>query len=141
MATMTTSYDARTAVRRTTMLRRMLAGAATFDLAGGIFCFAAATDLGGWLSIPRGFVEATGALFLAASVAGFVTLRREPLRVGAIVAANELFALWCVLMLATSGPNALGIVLLAVATASSAGTGIGELLLARQREGGRVPLG
>jgi hypothetical protein len=74
----------------------------------------------------------TGAIFLVAAATGGLSLRREPLRVGWIVGANEVFALWCVLMLAVDGPNSLGVALLAVAALSSAGTGAAELALARR---------
>ena len=133
MATMTTSYAAPPAPARTSMLRRMIAGAAAFDAVGGVFCLVAASDLARWLSIPRAASFVTGAAFLVAAAAGGVTLRREPLDVRWIVAANEIFAVWCLVMLAVDGPNGLGVALLSVATASSAGTGAAELLLARPR--------
>src|SRR4051794_22008102 len=126
MATLTTSYDAPATGTRTSMLRRMLAGAAAFDTAGGIFCLAAASDIARWLSITPGAVYGTGAVFLVAGAAGALTLRREPLRVSWIVGANELFALWCLLILAADGPNALGVALLSVATVTSAITGAAE---------------
>ncbi|MBV9292448.1 MAG: hypothetical protein JO222_08355 [Frankiales bacterium] len=133
MATLTTSYDAPAAESRTSMLRRLLTGAAALDVGGGIFCFAAAGELARWLSIPREGVYVTGALFLLAAAAGALTLRRNPLKVAWIVGANELFALWCVVMLAVDHPNTLGAVLLVIATVSSAGTGAAELALARRR--------
>ncbi|MFL6239274.1 MAG: hypothetical protein ACJ735_07295 [Actinomycetes bacterium] len=133
MTTMTTSYEASTVGPRTSMLRRMLAGAAVFDAVGGVFCLAAADELARWLSIPRGAAYVTGAVFLIAAAAGGLSLRRESLKVTWIVATNELFALWCVLMLAIDSPNALGVALLLVAALSSAGTGVAELLLARRR--------
>jgi hypothetical protein len=133
MTALTTSYDATVGESRTSLLRRMLAGAAVFDGLGGVFCFAAATVVASWLSIPRGAVYATGALFLVAAAAGGRTLRRNPLNVAWIVAANELFAAWCLFMLVTDSPNALGAALLSIATASSAGTGVVEHLLATRR--------
>src|SRR4051794_40362985 len=133
MATLTTSYDAPAAGGRTSMLRRMLSGAAAFDAAGGIFCLAAASDIARWLSIATGAVYGTGAVFLVAAAAGGLTLRREPLNVTWIVGANELFAVWCLLVLAADGPNALGVALLCAATVSSALTGAAELVLARRR--------
>jgi hypothetical protein len=132
MATMTTSYDARTTTPRASTLRRMLSGAAVFDATGGVFCLVAAGNLARWLSIPRSAGYVTGAVFLIAAAAGGLTVRREPLRVAWIVGANELFALWCVLMLAIDGPNTLGVALLSVAALSSSGTGVAELLLARR---------
>ena len=132
MATMTTPYEAAAVRQHKPLLRRMLAGAAVFDAAGGALCLAAAGDVARWLSIPRGAAYVTGALFLAAAAAGGLTLRRDPLRVGWVAAANEVFALWCVLMLALDSPNAWGVALLVVATASSAGTGAAEVLLARR---------
>lgn len=133
MTALTTSYDVPATSRREPALRRMLAGAAAFDAAGGVFCLAAAAELARWLSIPRGAVYATGALFVAAAAAGAVTRRRSPLKLGWIIGANELFALWCLLLLVLAGPNALGTALLLVATLSSAGTGAAQLLLARRR--------
>jgi hypothetical protein len=50
-----------------------------------------------------------------------------------IVASNELFAVWCVLMVALANPSRLGVALFSVATLSSGGTGLAQLLLARQR--------
>src|SRR5581483_5572071 len=133
MATLTTSYDAPTAESRTSMLRRMLTGAAALDVSGGIFCFAAANDLARWLSIPRDAVYVTGALFFVAAAAGLLTLRRNPTKVAWIVGADEAFAMWCVFMLAVDHPNTLGAVLLVIATLSSAGTGAAEFALARRR--------
>jgi len=132
MATLTTSYSRTAAEPRTHMLRRMLAGAAAFDAVGGVFCLAAAADLARWLSIPRDAAYVTGALFLLAAAVGGLALRRDRLTVTWIVGANELFALWCVVMLAADAPNAVGVVLLVTAALSSAGTGVAELLLARR---------
>lgn len=136
MSTLTTSSAApstqRKAHTKTSILRRILAGAATFDAVGGAVCFALAGDLARWLSIPRTDVYVTGALFLAAAAAGGFTLRREPLRLAWIVSANELFAVWCLVMLLDAGPNSLGVALLAIATLSSAGAGAGELVMARR---------
>lgn len=131
MATLTTSYDAPAGASRLPQLRRMLSGATVFDAAGGVFCLAVAADLARWLSIPRASAYVTGALFLGAAAAGALTLRRDPTRVALIVAANEVFALWCLLVLALDSPNALGTAMLAVATASSAGTGAAEAYLGR----------
>ena len=133
MTTVTTTYDTRTAASRTSMLRRMLAGAAAFDAAGGVFCLIAASDLARWLSIPRSAGYVTGAVFLVAAATGALALRREPLDVKWIAGANELFALWCLIVLAADSPNALGVAVLAVAALSSAGTGAGELMLGRRR--------
>lgn len=132
MSTVTTPYQ-RTVASRPAPLRQMLAGAAVFDAAGGVFCLAAAHQLAGWLSVPRSATYVTGALFLAAAAVGALTLRGEPVRVGGIVAANEVFALWCVVMLAADTPSTLGSVLLVVAALSSAATGFGELMIARRR--------
>ena len=132
MATMTASNVAPVTPSRLSMLRRMVAGAAAFDAAGGVFCFAAAAELARWLSIPRSAAYVTGAIFIAAAAAGGLTLRREPFRVARIVAANELFAAWCLLMLAIDDPNSLGMAMLGVAALSSAGTGAAEALLARR---------
>jgi hypothetical protein len=132
MTTITTRIDSAAVTTRTSRLRQMLAGAAVFDAAGGAFCLAVASDLARWLSIPRAAAYVTGAIFLVAAATGGLSLRREPLRVGWIVGTNEVFALWCVLMLAVDGPNSLGVALLAVAALSSAGTGAAELALARR---------
>jgi hypothetical protein len=132
MTTITTRIDSAAVTTRTSRLRQMLAGAAVFDAAGGVFCLAVASDLARWLSIPRAAAYVTGAIFLVAAATGGLSLRREPLRVGWIVGTNEVFALWCVLMLAVDGPNSLGVALLAVAALSSAGTGAAELALARR---------
>ena len=132
MATLTTSFEDTTDAPRVSMLRRMLAGAAVFDAAGGVFCLVAATDLARWLSIPRSAAYVTGAVFLAAAAAGGLTLRRRPLNVAWIAAANELFAVWCVLVLALDDPNTAGVALLSVAALTSAGTGAAELLIARR---------
>lgn len=131
----TTAYavESATTTQRTSRLRQMLTGAAAFDAAGGIFCLVASTALARWLSIPRSAVFVTGAVFLAAAAAGAFTVRRSPLAASWIVAANEVFALWCVLVLATDSPNAPGKVLLAIAAAVSAGTGVTELVLTRRR--------
>ena len=133
MTTVTTSYDARTAAPRVSMLRRMVAGAAAFDAVGGVFSIVAASELARWLSVPRGSIYTIGALFLVAAGAGVLAVRREPFTVTWIVAANELFAVWCLVVLATDGPNALGAALLGVAAASSAGTGVAEHLIGRRR--------
>jgi hypothetical protein len=110
----------------------MVGGAAVLDATGGVFCFAAARELAGWMSVPRGAVYVTGALFLVAAGTGVATLRREPVKTAAIVAVNEVFAVWCVVMLAADAPNRLGSVLLLLATLSSAGTGALEALASRR---------
>lgn len=133
MATPISSQLVPASAPRTSVLRRMLAGAAAFDATGGIFCLVASSDVARWLSIPHDAVYVTGAIFLAAAAVGTLTLRREPVDVTWIVGANEVFALWCVLVLAVDSPNARGASLLGAAALSSAGTGAGLLLLARPR--------
>lgn len=133
MTTMTTDYAPAAATGRRPLLRRLLGAAAVFDALGGAVCLVAAGPIGGWLSIPRAPVYGTGAAFALAAVAGAWTLRRDVSRVGGIVAANELFALWCLLVVLLDGPNAAGVVLLLLSVLSSAGTGAAELYLARRR--------
>ena len=133
MTTLATSYHAPATAHRLSALRRMLAGAAVFDAAGGVFCLAFASNIARWLSIPRGDAYTIGGLFLVAAVAGALTVRRDPINVGWVAAANEAFALWCLLVLVLGGPNALGAALLVIATLSSAGTGAAEIMLGRAR--------
>jgi hypothetical protein len=111
-------------------LKRVITGAAVFDGAMGIACLAAAGTFGDWLSIPTGAVRATGGVFLVAAVAGAWTLRRRPADVRAIVGANAVFALWCLLLLAADGPNAVGASLLVVSVLASAATAVLEHRLA-----------
>jgi hypothetical protein len=133
MTTLTTPYDASATGRRVPGLRRMLAGAAVFDAAGGIFCLAGAGELARWLSISRGAGYATAVAFLAASAAGALALRRDATTVAPVVVANEVFAAWCLLLLAVDSPNAVGVALLTVAAVTSAATGAAEMWLARRR--------
>ena len=131
MTTATTPYSP-AVPQRSSKLRQMLTGAAAFDGAGGIFCIAAAGSLADWLSVPRAAAYVTGVIFLVATGVGAMTVRRDPLKVGWIVAANELFALWCVLVLAMDDPSSLGVALFVIATVSSAATGLAELRMARR---------
>ena len=76
-------------------------------------------------------VRVTGGVFLLAALAGAITLRRPRMDVRLIAGANLLFALWCLVMLGLDSPNALGVVLLLGAAATSAGTAVAEHRLAR----------
>lgn len=133
MTTAPTTYGDSTSTRRATtdQLQRVLTGAAAFDGTMGVACLAAAGTFGDWLSIPTGVVRATGVVFLVAALAGAWTLRRKPSDVRAIAAANIVFAVWCLLVLATDSPNAIGAALLAVSVVASAGTAVLERRLAR----------
>src|SRR3954451_18199692 len=113
--TTATSYDQvtdRSPDRRRT-LRTIVAGAMPFDGVMGIACLAAAGKFGDWLSISAGTVRATGAVFLVAAAAGAFVLARGVKDVRPIVAANALFAAWCLAALGFAGPNAVGAALLA----------------------------
>jgi hypothetical protein len=116
-----------------TTLRRLIAGAAPFDAVMGVACLAAAAQFGDWLSIGTGAVRGTGAVFLGAAAVGAWTLRRPKIDARPIVTANAVFALWCLLLLALDGPNALGAVLLVVSAVASAGTALAESRLAARR--------
>jgi hypothetical protein len=108
----------------------VVAGAAGFDAAMGVACLAAAGSFGGWLSIPVVAVRTTGVVFLAAAAAGAWTARRSAADVRVIVAANAVFALWCLVVLAADGPNVLGTVLLSASVLASAATAVLERRLA-----------
>jgi hypothetical protein len=128
----TTYGDTRaTAGPRPALLRRVITGAAGFDGVMGVACLAAATTFSDWLSIPVAAVRVTGGVFLVAAVTGAWTARRSSVDVRAIVAANAVFALWCLLVLAIDGPNALGIALLVGSVLASAATAVLEHRLAR----------
>lgn len=128
-----TTYDGRTTARATRpgTLKRVVTGAAAFDAGMGVACLAAASAFGSWLSIPVTAVRATGAVFLLAAVTGAWTARRDAVDARPIVAANSVFAVWCLLLLAEDGPNALGVALLVVSVLASAGTAVLEHRLAR----------
>jgi hypothetical protein len=133
MAAVTTSYDspADTRARWHRALRPILAGAAAFDAAMGIFCLVDADRVGGWLSISSGAVRSIGVVFLIAAVAGVETLVMPRLGIRWIVGANLLFAAWCLGAIVLDGPDAVGAAVLAVAAASSAGTAYLEARLSR----------
>jgi hypothetical protein len=132
MAAVTTSYD-RPAIRAHwhPSLRRIVSGAAVFDAGMGIFCLLDAGRVGGWLSISSGATREIGVVFLVAAVAGVETVVMPRLGIRWIVAANLLFAAWCLGAIALDGPDAIGAAVLAVAAASSAGTAFLEHRLAR----------
>ena len=113
-------------------LKQVVTGAAAFDAGMGIACLAAAGTFAGWLSIPVGVVRATGGVFLAAAVIGAWTARRGAADVRPIVGANVVFAVWCLLVLATDSPNAVGTALLAVSVLASGATAVLERRLARR---------
>ena len=116
---------------RSSVLRRLIAGAAPFDGLMGIACLVAADRFGNWLSVSGAAVRTTGAVFLLAAVTGAWTLRRDVADVRAIVAANAAFAIWCLVVLGIDGPHALGATLLVVSAVASAGTAVAEHRLAR----------
>jgi len=133
MTTAETTYrDTTTTGTRRDLLRRVIAGAAPFDGVMGIACLVGASTFGSWLSVSAGAVRTTGAVFLAAGVVGAWTLRRQQLDVRPIVAANAVFAIWCLLVLALDGPNAVGAALLIVSAVASGGTAVAEHRLARR---------
>ena len=130
-ATSTTYGDTTAAARlKEGLLTRVVAGAAAFDAAMGIACLAAAGPFDGWLSIPVVAVRTTGVVFLMAAAAGGWTARRGARDVRPVVAANAVFALWCLVVLAADGPNLLGAVLLSVSVLASAATAVLERRLA-----------
>ena len=108
----------------------MVTGAAVFDGVMGVACLAAASNFGRWLGLGAAPVRVTGGVFLLAALAGVVTLRRSSIDVRLIAGANLLFAAWCLVMLGVDSPNALGVVLLLGAAATSAGTAALEHRLA-----------
>ena len=101
-----------------------------FDGVMGVACLAAASEFGRWLAIGAAPVRVTGVVFLVAALAGVITLRRSRMDVRLIAGANLIFAAWCLVMLAVDSPNALGVVLLLGAAATSAGTAALEFRLA-----------
>jgi hypothetical protein len=131
--TATTSYDEVTAPRtdRRKLLRKVIAGAAPFDGVMGVACLAAAGRFGDWLSISAGTVRATGVVFLVAAAAGAAVLARGGRDVRLIVAANALFAAWCLAVIGADDPNAIGTALLAVSAIASGGTALVEHRLSR----------
>lgn len=129
----TTYGDAHSTTRAPAgLLKRVLTGAAAFDAGMGIACLAVAGTFGDWLSVSAGVVRATGGVFLVAAAAGVWTARRTSADVRAIVAANAIFSVWCLLVLATDGPNAIGAALLVVSAIVSAATALLEHRLARR---------
>jgi hypothetical protein len=128
-----TTYDSRTPTPATRpgLRKRIVTGAAAFDAGMGFACLAAAGAFGDRLSIPVAAVRATGVVFLLAAVTGAWTARRDAADVRPVVVANSVFALWCLVLLAEAGPNALGAVLLVVSALASTGTAVLEQRLAR----------
>lgn len=136
MTTDTVTYDdTRLGARpsRPPMLQRMVTGAAAFDGAMGVACLVAATDFSRWLSISADAVRGTGGVFLVAAVAGAVAAARSVRDVRWIAAANAVFGLWCLGLVAFARPNALGYVLLAGAAVTSGLTAVAELRLGRAK--------
>jgi hypothetical protein len=133
MTTATTAYDERLVApdRRRRTLRRIIAGAAPFDGAMGVFCLAAATQVASWLSVSTTSVRVTGVVFLVAAAEGVVTLARSVRDVRWIVAANGLFAATCLGVLAFDHPDVLGGVLLAGGAVCSGATAVAEHRLGR----------
>lgn len=133
MTTAPTTYDDRTtaALTRPGLLKRVVTGAAAFDAALGVACLAAAGAFGSWLSIPVTAVRATGAVFLLAAVTGAWTASRDAAQARPIIAANTVFSLWCVLLLAADSPNASGAVILVISALAGAVTATVEHRLSR----------
>jgi hypothetical protein len=133
MAAVTTSYDDTVTTRsaRHPMLRPVLAGAAAFDAAMGVWCLVDADRFAGWLSISTGAVRAIAVVFLVAAVTGAETLLMPRLGTRWIIGANLLFALWCLGAIAFDGPGGIGATVLAIAAVSSAGTACLERRLSR----------
>lgn len=129
MTTMTRTYDATGAMAPRGVLRPMVAGAAGFDTALGVFCLSAASKIGGWLSVSTADVRVAGGLALLAAAVGAITALRSAKDARAIAGANVVFALWALAMLSGS-PNALGVVLLVGAALTAAGTAFAELRIA-----------
>jgi hypothetical protein len=119
---------------RRLQLRRLLIGGAAFDGAMGVVCLAAASDVGDWLSIPTAGMFVTAGIFFVAAIAGFAAVRRPRLEVRWVVAANVVFAVWCLVMLAIDHPSSVGGVLLAGAAATSAGTAVVEQRLSARAD-------
>jgi hypothetical protein len=133
MTTMTRTYDGPAAIDgQRGKLRQLVTGAAGFDTAMGIFCLAASGRIGGWLSLSTADVRITAGVFLLAALTGAVTAIRGSRDVRAIMAANLVFAAWCLAMLG-GGPNALGVVLLIGSALSAVGTAALEQRTSRQR--------
>ena len=132
MSAATTTYEP--ASRTTTghrLLRPLIAGAAAFDAALGVFCLVDAGRIGDWLSMSDGAIRAIGVVLLVAAVVGVETLLMPRLGTRWIVGANLLFAVWCLAAIAVDDPNTAGAVVLALAAASSAGTAALEHRLSR----------
>jgi hypothetical protein len=134
MATVATSYERQisTGSRPRQQLRRLLGGAAVFDAGMGIACLAAADAFSGWLSISTAAVRTTSIVFFVAAAAGAYALRAKPVDVRGVTAANLLFALWCLGLIAVESPGTLGDVLLVGAAATSGATAAAEHWLARR---------
>jgi len=133
MTTASTTYQkATTTEKRRPGLRQMIAGAAVFDGVMGVACLVAVDRFGGWLSVPSAAVATTGGVFLVAALIGVWTARRAAADVRPIVAANAVFALWCLVVLTFDNPNMLGAALLVVSAIASAGTAVTEHQLARR---------
>lgn len=131
MTTTTYSGTTPTVRRNDGRLRGMLTAAAVFDGVMGAACLAAAGEFGRWLGVGTAATRVTGGVFLLAAAAGAFTLRRLLPDARLVAGANVLFAVWCLAMLGLDSPNALGIVLLAGAAATSAATAVLEHRLAR----------
>jgi hypothetical protein len=135
MAATTTTYDRTPATtsQRHGLVRRIIAGAAPFDGAMGVACFAAATRFAGGLSVGTGTVRTTGGVFLVAAAVGACTLARPSLDVRWIVGANTAFALWCIAVIGFAHPDAVGAAILGVSAVAAAGTALIERRLSNTR--------
>ena len=133
MSAVTTSYDQAptTTGNQRALLRPTVAGAAVFDAAMGVWCLVDPGRIGGWLSISDVAVRSIGVVFLIAALVGIETLVLPRIGTRWIIAANLLFALWCVGAMAFDGPDAVGATVLGIAAVSSAGTAWLERRLSR----------
>ena len=122
----TTRATALPTTGRPALLRFALRLDAAVTAANGVAYLGLCWLLDGWLGVPTAFLAAVGAFLLAfAAFVGRLSARPSPNRVAvsAVVAANVLWALASVLLLAVDGfgPTVAGQVVVAVQAAGVAG--------------------
>ena len=122
----TTPAAALPATGRLALLRFALRLDAAITAANGVTYLALCRLLDGWLGVPSAFLAAVGVFLLAfAAFVGRLSTRPSPHRVAvaAVIAANVLWALDSVLLLAVDGfePTLAGQVVVAVQAAGVAG--------------------
>jgi hypothetical protein len=122
----TTQVTALPTTGRPALLRFALRLDAAVTAANGVAYLGLCWLLDGWLGVPAAFLAAAGAFLLAfAAFVGRLATRRSPSRlaVGAVIAANVVWALDSVLLLAVDGfgPTVAGQVVVAVQAAGVAG--------------------